>query len=76
MTQEKCPTCETSTCGKAPAPALPEVLDVKQAAEFLGVKVHTLYYLLEHKQLKARRVGKEYRILQSSLRAWLAMSDK
>ena len=56
--------------------ARPEVLNLKEAAELLRVPLHTMYYLLEHGQLKGRRVGKEYRILQSSLRAWLAMSDK
>jgi len=76
MTETKKSSCETCTCGTTPAPALSEVMDLKQAAQYLGVKEHTMYYLIEHKMLRARRVGKEYRFLQSNLRDWLNMKDE
>ncbi len=48
-----------------------EILTLKEAAEFLRVQPHTMYYMLEHGQLRGRRVGKEYRFTRSALMAWL-----
>ena len=51
---------------------LPEVLNVAEAAALLGVSVNSIYYMLEHKQIPARRAGKSYRFLKSVLLRWLA----
>ncbi len=73
---EKSETCSTCSCNHNPASALSEILTLKEAAEFLRVKEHTMYYLLEHGLLKGRRVGKSYRFLRSELIAWLAGNEK
>ncbi|MBU1411230.1 helix-turn-helix domain-containing protein, partial [Myxococcota bacterium] len=36
------------------------------------VSVNSIYYMLEHKQIPARRAGKSYRFLKSELLKWLA----
>jgi len=64
--------CENCNCHPEPAGVLPEVLTLSEAAALLRVKDHTMYYLLEHGQIKGRRVGKEYRFTRSALLAWLA----
>ncbi|MBU1411101.1 helix-turn-helix domain-containing protein [Myxococcota bacterium] len=66
-----CENSEKCSCKPEPATTQPEVLNLKEAAELLRVKVHTMYYLLEHGQLKGCRVGKEYRFRRSALLAWL-----
>jgi excisionase family DNA binding protein len=68
---ENSETCSTCSCHTTPA-ELPEVLTLSEAAALLRVKDHTMYYLLEHGQIKGRRVGKEYRFTRSALLAWLA----
>ncbi len=65
-------SCENCTCRPAPASEMPEVLTLSEAAALLRVKDHTMYYMLEHGQIKGRRVGKEYRFTRSALLAWLA----
>jgi len=58
---------------KTSAPSeMPEILDVAGAAALLKVSVNSIYYLLERRQIPARRVGKGYRFLKSVLLAWLA----
>ncbi|MBU1243029.1 helix-turn-helix domain-containing protein, partial [Myxococcota bacterium] len=52
--------------------ALPEVMGVEGAASLIGVSVNSIYYMLEHKQIPARRAGKSYRFLKSELLKWLA----
>jgi excisionase family DNA binding protein len=51
---------------------LPEVLDVAGAAALLGVTPNSIYYMVEHKQIPARRAGKGYRFRKSVLLEWLA----
>lgn len=48
---------------------LPEMLTVKEAAEYLRVNVKTLYADIEAKRLKAIRVGRVIRIPRSELLA-------
>ncbi len=66
-----CENSKNCSCKPEPATTQPEVLNLKEAAELLRVKVHTMYYLLEHGLLKGRLVGKEYRFTRTALMAWL-----
>jgi len=50
---------------------LPEVLDVPGAAALLGVTVNSIYYLVKHKRIPRRQVGKSYRFRKSALLDWL-----
>ena len=55
------------------------VMTLEEAAEFLKVSETTVYQLLRDGQLKARKVGREWRFLKSELVAYLkegaAMND-
>ncbi len=51
---------------------LPEIMDVPRAAALIGVSVNSIYYMLEHKMIPARRAGKSYRFRKSVLLEWLA----
>jgi excisionase family DNA binding protein len=46
---------------------LPELLTVKQAAEYLQVTTMTVYRWLNANLLEYIRIGKEYRIVRNSL---------
>jgi len=49
-----------------------DVLNVAEAAALLRVSVNSIYYLIQHKKIPARRAGKSYRFLKSELLKWLA----
>jgi excisionase family DNA binding protein len=50
----------------------PEILDVLDAAEFLRVAPATVRVALASKKLPGKRVGKEWRLSQTALIAWLS----
>jgi excisionase family DNA binding protein len=47
-----------------------EVMDVKQAAEYLGVHVNTVEKLLRSGQLPAFRIGNLWRMKKSAIDKW------
>lgn len=47
------------------------VYSVKQAAAIVGVSTKTLRNYIKAEQLKATKLGKEYRILEKDLKAFL-----
>lgn len=50
----------------------PEILDVLDAAAFLRVSPATVRVALASKKLPGKRVGKEWRLSQTALIAWLS----
>lgn len=52
-----------------------EILNLKQAAEALGVSEKTLIKLLREEHIPARKIGREWRFSRESLLRWLAAGD-
>jgi excisionase family DNA binding protein len=48
-----------------------EVLNVKEAAEFLRVERHVVYSLASQGKLPGKKVGKQWRFLKSRLMTYL-----
>jgi excisionase family DNA binding protein len=57
--------------GKARLTEIGEVLTTKEAAEFLRIDKKLLYKLIESGQLKAKRIGRVYRISKTALNEFL-----
>src|SRR3990172_8840299 len=61
--------------GKAHAPIPPQtrskLMTAKELAEFLNVKVDRIYELVAHRELKAKRVGRQLRFTQSAIEEFL-----
>ncbi len=56
----------------APAPALPELLDLDQVAAALRVSPDDVLSIIESGELPAKQIGSTYRIKRSALEAYLA----
>jgi len=50
----------------------PEVLDLEQAAAFLGAKVRTLAQMARDGEVPAKKVGREWRFSRPGLHDWLS----
>ncbi|GIV14919.1 MAG: hypothetical protein KatS3mg022_0354 [Armatimonadota bacterium] len=50
----------------------PEVMSVRELAEYLRISVHTVYRLAEQGKLPGRKVGKHWRFHRDVIVAWLA----
>lgn len=51
------------------------VLNLAQAAEFLGVSEKTIIKLLREEHIPARKIGREWRFSKEALIRWLAAGD-
>lgn len=51
------------------------ILNVEQAAEFLGVSEKTLIKLLREEHIPARKIGREWRFSKEALISWLSCGD-
>ncbi|HCT90124.1 MAG TPA: DNA-binding protein [Lachnospiraceae bacterium] len=49
----------------------PDILTTKDACELLKVSKHTIYKLINSKELKARKVANHYRIQKMELLSYL-----
>ncbi len=49
----------------------PEILNVEQAAELLGVSVKTFSKVLHLEALPARKIGREWKFSRAALIAWI-----
>lgn len=54
----------------------PEILDLKQAAEFLKLKVQTIYGYTSQKQIPYIKKGKKLYFEKSKLETWLKEGSK
>ena len=50
---------------------LPEILDIEQAAELLGVSIKTFNKVLHTQDLPARKIGREWKFSRAALIAWV-----
>lgn len=48
-----------------------DVMNVKEVAEYLGLGVAKVYSLIEHRQIPASKIGKQYRFLKPTVNVWL-----
>lgn len=53
----------------------PDVLDVKQLSKILNISTKTVYKLLENKEIRGFKVGREYRIPKLFILQYLQMAD-
>lgn len=61
--------------GKEDSP-VPEILDLKQAAEFLKLKVQTIYGYTSNSQIPYIKKGKKLYFEKSKLEVWLKEGSK
>lgn len=54
-----------------PEPALPDILDIKQAAEFLHLKVTTIYEKTSEKTIPHFKKGNKLYFRRGELKAWI-----
>ncbi len=50
----------------------PEVMSVRELADYLRISVHTVYRLAEQGKLPGRKVGRHWRFHRDVIVAWLA----
>jgi len=50
----------------------PEVMSVRELADYLCISVHTVYRLTEQGRLPGRKVGKHWRFHRDVIVGWLA----
>lgn len=55
---------------------IPEVMSVRELADYLRISVHTVYRLVEQGRLPGRKVGKHWRFHRDVIVAWLAMHEE
>ncbi|MHB1167038.1 MAG: helix-turn-helix domain-containing protein [Carboxydocellales bacterium] len=48
----------------------PEVMTLEQVAEFLQVSYQTVYKLVRDKEIRAKKVGRSYRVLRDDVIAY------
>ncbi len=53
------------------AQPLPEILNIDQAAELLGVSVKTFNKVLHSQDLPARKIGREWKFSRTALIQWV-----
>ena len=54
-----------------PGPTLPDILDVKQAAEFLHLKITTIYEKTSEKTIPHFKKGNKLYFRKAELKAWV-----
>lgn len=52
-----------------------DILNLSQAAEFLGISEKTMIKLLREEHVPARKIGREWRFSKEALVYWLAAGD-
>lgn len=50
---------------------VPEVMDIKTLAQYLGMGRSKIYSLIRLKKIPASRIGRQYRFSKSLIDAWL-----
>lgn len=55
--------------------SLPEVLTVRQVADFLGVAENSVYGAIRREELPAVRLGRRVLVSRSALARWLGAED-
>jgi excisionase family DNA binding protein len=55
--------------------AEPEILNIDEAAELLGVSVKTFNKVLHSEDLPARKIGREWKFSRAALIAWVGRGE-
>ncbi len=50
---------------------VPDVMDIKTLAQYLGMGRSKIYGLIRQKQIPASRIGRQYRFSKTIVEAWL-----
>lgn len=50
---------------------IPEIMDVKQLASYLGIGKSKIYNLIRQKKIPASRIGRQYRFSKPVVDNWL-----
>jgi excisionase family DNA binding protein len=61
-----------SASGAAPAPAVPEIMTLSEAAAFIRVGEEDVLAIIESGELKARKIGSSYRISKKAIEEFLS----
>lgn len=56
---------------RIPASELREVMDIKEAAEYLGVSHDTMYHYASSAFIPAFKLGNRWRLRRTALNAWM-----
>ena len=59
------------TARKSYTGAVPEVMDIKALAQYLGMGRSKIYGLIRQKKVPASRIGRQYRFSKPLVDAWL-----
>jgi len=52
-------------------PKVPEIMDVRQLAQYLKIGKSKIYNLIRHKKIPASRIGRQYRFSKEVIDHWL-----
>lgn len=55
----------------APPTQVPEVMDIKEIANYLGIGKSKIYALIRSKKIPASRIGRQYRFHKTLIDRWL-----
>lgn len=50
---------------------LPEIMDVKQLSQYLGIGKSKIYNLIRNKKIPASRIGRQYKFSKEVIEHWL-----
>ncbi len=50
---------------------IPEIMDVKQLAQYLRIGKSKIYNMIRHKKIPASRIGRQYRFSKEVIDHWL-----
>ena len=64
-------TKKTIPPGREAAPEVREVMDIRQAADYLGISADSLYRYASEGTIPAFRLGNRWRFKKSRLDAWM-----
>lgn len=56
---------------RVPMTVVPEVMDIKQLAQYLGMGRSKIYGLIRIKKIPASRIGRQYRFSKQLIDSWL-----
>lgn len=56
---------------RKPLTEVPEVMDIKTLAQYLGMGRSKIYGLIRQKKVPASRIGRQYRFSKALVDAWL-----
>lgn len=68
MENKKINSTESTTQSES---KVPEIMDVRQLAQYLRIGKSKIYNLIRHKKIPASRIGRQYRFSKEVIDHWL-----